>query len=198
MKIAAASAVGCSTRLDQHAGCACVRHPIAVRCSAAMAHCDSGLATGQIPLALRGRLRRRPKVVHPPAVERACILRVLVGAQAAPVLACTLARRALSSIIVRCSKSVPLPRHVAAPAAGVSRCANLGDSTSAPDSVASNTSRGNETLCSNLMPVIPSRRSVISAGCALDWRPRRCDAGRLLHAPSRLAPAVVHEHVEGV
>jgi hypothetical protein len=146
MKIAAASAVGCSTRLDQHAGCACVRHPIAVRCSAAMAHCDSGLATGQIPLALRGRLRWRPKVVHPPAVERACILRVLVGAQAAPVLACTLARRALSSIIVRCSKSVPLPRHVAAPAAGVSRCANLGDSTSAPDSVASN------TLCPSSRP----------------------------------------------
>jgi hypothetical protein len=46
-----------------------------------------------IPMALGGQDRWRPNVLHPPTirpVKRACILRVLVGAQAAPVFLCSL------------------------------------------------------------------------------------------------------------
>jgi hypothetical protein len=53
METVAASALS-TTRLDQHAGCARVKQPAEVRYLAAMAQCDSGLETGQIPMALRG------------------------------------------------------------------------------------------------------------------------------------------------
>jgi hypothetical protein len=67
-------------------------------------------------------------------------------------------------------------------------CSNLDDSVSAPDFLACNASKGNETLCSNLMPVIPSRRSVCPQQAhALKWHRTRRDASPVLHVPSQLA-----------
>jgi len=72
----------------------------------------------------------------------------------------------LSFIIVRLNNILGPPKMSSPPAFlhANSFFSSLMASTSTPDFLASNASKGNETLWLNLMPVIPSRRSVYFTG----------------------------------
>jgi hypothetical protein len=151
-------------------------------------------------MALRGHHRWRPTVVHlstrplvhPPAVERACMLRVLVGAQAAPASHAS-SRRALSPIIVRVDKFSPAV-DVTARRRRRPACAVQTAVTAQAPRILRAPRVGAETLCANLMPVIdPVPQVCVLSRLARYHGAKPARRQRLLHAPSRLAAPGVHE-----
>jgi hypothetical protein len=125
-------------------------------------------------------------LIHPPAVKRACILRVLVGAQAAPASHAS-SRRALSPSIVRVEEISPCHRCHRAPA--TTCCAVQAAVTAQAPRILRAPRVGAETLCANLMPVIDPvpQVCVLQQACALT----PCQASAT-PAPSP-RPTSVHE-----
>jgi hypothetical protein len=104
-------------------------------------------------MTLRGQLRSRPSSPSTHQPKRACILRLqlLAGAQAAPAFLCITSpdiiiiyHRALHEQLFHCTRN----------------WLGLLSWTRAPRIFSRVTRARETTLCSNLMPVIPSRRSV--------------------------------------
>jgi hypothetical protein len=136
-------------------------------------------------MTLRGQLRSRPSSPSTHQPKRACILRLQLlagGSSGAGFLMHFVARHHhLSSCIANnfFNALQTLP-HTKLDGPSLVN-------SSAPDFLASNTSKENETLCSNLMPVIPSRRSVCAQQASRAKLGAERGATPNLISPSRMA-----------